>query len=251
MPGDYAVLAPIYDTIGLSDFSRVIVRRVINFAQQNDWMGRRILELGCGTGMAANWLCETGFNVIGVDQSAEMLEMANTNLAERSRLLFKRYQQDIRTLGAMDATDMALALDVMNEMESLRDLERAFASIHKALPSGKLLVFDMRTIEGLTQDGESPEKLAYNDDNLTVFTRNEYDYERQLHTRHYLIFHQNGTAWQRQEATQVLRAYPIQGVATLVQRTGFNITAVLNLNFEPFDPATSRAARVVFVAQKV
>jgi ubiquinone/menaquinone biosynthesis C-methylase UbiE len=83
MPPAYDVLAPIYDQIGMAEFSRRIIARLVNYAQRNDWTGRRILDLGCGTGGSSVWLCQNRFSVTGVDNSAVMLERANARPDER------------------------------------------------------------------------------------------------------------------------------------------------------------------------
>jgi hypothetical protein len=85
---------------------------------------------------------------------------------------------------------------------------------------------------------------------LAVFIHNEYDYERQMQTRRYSIFQREGEAWRRDEASRILRAFPVQAVATLLQRSGFSIMAVLNPSFETFEPGVSRAPRVIFIAEK-
>ena len=40
--------------------------------------GRRILDFGCGTGRLSDWLREQGADVLGVDASPEMIEVART-----------------------------------------------------------------------------------------------------------------------------------------------------------------------------
>jgi SAM-dependent methyltransferase len=251
VPADYAVLAPIYNEIGMAKFAEVMTPRLIEYAQQRDWLGRRILDLGCGTGASFQWLSRYSYMMTGVDNSPAMLEIARQSL-DNPGLSLKWQQRDIRELDESIGTmDMALALDVMNELDTLRDLEAVFKGVHRALSSHKLFIFDMYTIEGLTQAGQSSDSLVHDDRTaLTVFARNEYDYERQMHTRHYTIFQRAGEAWQRRETTRILRAFPVQAVATLLQRSGYSIMAVLNLNFETFEPGVSRAPRVIFVAEK-
>ena len=117
-------------------------------------------------------------------------------------------QQDIRNLDdSIGTVDMALALDVMSEMDALRDLEAVFKGVHRVLGPNKLFIFDMYTIEGLTQAGLSSDSIAHNDRaNLTVFSHTEYDYERQMQTLQYTIFRREGVTWTRSEATRILRA---------------------------------------------
>lgn len=251
MAGTYEVLAPIYDIIGMSDFAQRVTMRLINFAQQNDWLGRRILEFGCGTGGSAVTLCKNGFTVTGVDNAGEMLQVAQSKLDDSARPLFRPIQQDIRVSNDLPNVDMVLALDLLNEMESLRDVERMFNKAASALDSGRLFIVDMHTIEGLAQRAQIRDRLInVNSDSFMVFTQDQYDYDRQIDTRRYIVFTAQGALWKHEEATRMLRAYPVQAIASLLQRSSFNIMRAFNGDMEVFDPSTSSTARVIFVAQK-
>lgn len=251
MPGDYAVLAPIYDDIGMAEFVRRITPRLIDYAQHIDWLGRRIAVLGCGTGGGIEYLSQYPYTLIGVDNSPEMLEAARRKINDPG-LSLKWQQADIRELGGqIGQVDLALALNVMNELNSLRDLETVFGNVQTSLEPGKLFLFDMLTVQGLTQDGESGDHLLHNNpQNLTVFNTNDYDYERQMQTAQYFIFRRSVDGWIRSEAKRILRAFPVQAVASLLQRSGFTLRTILNMNLETYDPGSSRAPRVIFVAEK-
>ena len=163
MPGDYAVLAPIYDITGMSDYARRMTPHLMDYAQHTDWLGRRILVLGCGTGASIEYLSNYPYAITGIDSSPEMLALARQKLADPG-LNIRWQQQDIRELGAqITAVDLVLALNVFNEMNSLRDLETAFNGVQKALDTGKLFLFDMMTMQGLTEDGLSGNKMLYDD----------------------------------------------------------------------------------------
>ena len=165
--------------------------------------------------------------------------------------VLRGYALPVDAPSAQPLRDAAAHLPRGDEVNSLRDLESAFNGVQKSLESGKLFLFDMATVQGLTEAGLAGNKLLYNDpQNLTVFTVNDYDYERQMQTIQYLIFQQKGQLWERSEAKRILRAFPTQAVASLLQRSGFNMRAILNGDLEPFEPNTSRATRVVFVAEK-
>jgi len=251
VPGDYAVLAPIYDQIGMGSFARNITPRLIDYAQHIDWLGRRIIVLGCGTGASIQYLSEYPYTLIGIDNSPEMLEIARQKL-DAPGLSLKWMQQDMRELQSnISAADMVLALNVMNELNSLRDLEAVFGSVQRILEPTKLFLFDMYTVQGLTEDGINGNGMVYNEPNtLTVFGSNEYDYERQMYTRQFLIFQRSSDLWQRAEAKRILRAFPIQAVASLLQRSAFNIKTILNTNLETYEAGVSRAPRVIFVAER-
>ncbi|MCA0453355.1 MAG: class I SAM-dependent methyltransferase [Chloroflexi bacterium] len=251
LPGDYGVLASIYDTVGMANFASTITPKLIDYAQRIDWLGRRIVVLGCGTGGDIEYLAQYPYTITGVDNSPDMLDVAKRKLAASGGSI-KWLQLDIRDTGnQILQSDMVLALNVMNELNSLRDLESVFVTAQRILESGKLFIFDMRTLQGLAEATVNAEHLLYDSaDALSVFNTSEYDYERQLQTLRYIIFRQANGGWQRSEARLLLRAFPVQAVSSLLQRNGFQIKTILNSKLEGYDPAVSHSDRVVFVAEK-
>ncbi len=250
MPGDYDVLATIHSTLNLGAYARTITPHLIDTLQRNQWMGRQIVDIGCGAGETLTWLAQHGYIVTGLDRSAAMLAIARKNLAAgnvSARLL----EGDIRTAQGLSDYDLALALDVMNEFNSLRELEDAFQHIHQLLSPNKLFACDLHTVEGLVQLSlqSGGDALLYDQEGLTIFTQDEFDYERQVQRRKYHVFRQVDDHWQRAMATRTLRAYPIQAVTALLQRKGFEVEYVLNEQLQAYTPGES-AARVIIVAHK-
>jgi SAM-dependent methyltransferase len=250
MPADYVVLAPVYDALGMGDFANTMTPRLVDYAQRNDWMGRRVLDLGSGTSTNAEFLHRIGYMLTCVDDSAEMLQNAQDN-AKRAGINARWVQQDIRKLNGVETVDLVLALDVLNELNTLQELGTVFEHVRKVLAPNKLLIFDLRTIEGLTQEGTIGDKLIKDDKTrLFVTQQNAYDHERQMHTRALSIFRAQDGVWHRFNARQVLRAYPLQAVVTMLQRSGFNPVRVLTLGLEPYDLNHGHGARVIFYAQR-
>jgi SAM-dependent methyltransferase len=250
VPGDYHLLATIYDTLGMAEFAAHITPRVIDFAQRHDWMGRRILEMGCGTSETLEWLTRHNYIVTGIDSAPAMVEISRQRL-ETAGLHHDVRQHDIRNpIPDVGTVDLVLALDVLNEFNSLRDLEAAFNNASTHLETGRMFIFDLHTIQGLTEEGTEGDRIAHNDTQLTVITSNSYDFERQISERHYLVFRYEQDRWQREAGTRTLRGYPVQAVASLLQRSGFKINHVVNTSFEDFTPGVSQARRILFVVEK-
>lgn len=250
MPGDYEVLATIHTTLNMGAYARTITPHLIDTLQRNHWMGRQIIDIGCGAGESLTWLAQHGYIVTGVDRSPAMLAAARRTL-KAANVDARLIEGDIRSINNLSDFDLALALDVMNEYNSLRELEETFRSIHQLLKPEKLFAFDFRTIEGLVQlsllsDGDA---LVHDDASLTIFTQDEFDYERQVQKRTYHIFSKVDEYWQRQIGTRTQRAYPIQAITTLLQRTGFDVEQVLNENLQPHT-VSENTARVIIVGRK-
>jgi demethylmenaquinone methyltransferase / 2-methoxy-6-polyprenyl-1,4-benzoquinol methylase len=80
----FAPLGPTYDRVGA----------VLSLGQDPRWRrflvgrlpqdGGRVLDVATGTGLVAHALLERGFHVTGLDQSAEMLDVARARLAGRA-----------------------------------------------------------------------------------------------------------------------------------------------------------------------
>jgi SAM-dependent methyltransferase len=251
VPAEYSVLAQVYDEIGMADYARQMTPRLIDYAQGVDWLGRRIAVMGCGTGASVEYLSQYSFNVFGIDQSPEMLAVAQQKITD-SGVSVRWVQSDVRVaLGITVSVDLVLALNLINDLNNLRDLESVFTNVFTGLDPGKLFMFDLMTVQGLAEEGESGDRLLYNSPTrLTAFVSNDFDYERQTHVADDLIFRKQPDGWVRSEAKRVARAFPMQAIVSLLQRCGFSLNALLNAKMELFDPAKSRASRVIFVAQK-
>ncbi|MCZ7541259.1 MAG: methyltransferase domain-containing protein [Anaerolineae bacterium] len=258
----YNRLAAVYDRAGLSAYAHQQVPRYLALAQSLDWAGRRVLDLGCGTGVSAWLLARQGMRVLGLDASAEMLAQAVARsqvFAEDSEAVADVYemptfqQMDIRHLEvAAGPVDLVLAVGgVLNAMPSLRDLEQVFVRVRVALEDDRPFIFDMHTIRGLAVSAAQSDRVLFdNGSDLLLIARSHFSYETQRRTVRYTIFAQQGNlTWGRADEIHLERGYPVQGVVALLERTGFVVLAVLSADLEPLD-AQEDSERVVFVAAR-
>lgn len=105
-----------------------------------------LVDLGCGTGDLTLMLSQAGYDVIGVDQSEEMLAVLREKAAELeiSDLLLLR--QDLLELDLFGTIRAAVAtFDTFNHIGPLPRLEQAIARTALFMEKGGVLVFDMNT----------------------------------------------------------------------------------------------------------
>ncbi len=96
MSDDYAVLAPLYEPLGMAAFAEALTPHLIDYAQSHDWIGRRIVDLGCGTGASVRWLANHGYNVTGIDLSPSMLKIAEQLITDSgSGISYQFFEGDI------------------------------------------------------------------------------------------------------------------------------------------------------------
>ncbi|MDZ4669900.1 MAG: class I SAM-dependent methyltransferase [Phototrophicales bacterium] len=250
MFADDVILPNVYDRIGMADYSAKVTPKLVNFAQRNEWAGRRILDLGCGTGASTLWFSSFGYNVTSLDYNAAMLQQLKSALDKKGHTA-TLVQADVRQLPPVTMIDMVLALNLFNELDSLRDLETSLKQVSAVLSTGRFFIFDMYTLEGLAQRGAIASERLYEADDLTVFAQRQYDYDRQLCTIEYdMLMRQNGDLWNRAKTKRLLRAYPIMAIVTLVRRMDFELVSLLDTQLNVVDVANHKTTRVVFVLKK-
>ena len=101
-----------------------------------------ILDLGCGTGTMTRLLRQKGYDMIGVDASAEMLEIARTI---RMKILY--LQQDMREFELYGTVAAVVCVcDSLNYLLEEEDLAEVFSLVHNYLDQNGVFIFDMNTI---------------------------------------------------------------------------------------------------------
>ncbi|HEY9089062.1 MAG TPA: methyltransferase domain-containing protein [Anaerolineaceae bacterium] len=177
--------------------------------------GARVLDVACGTGHVSRLLVERGYQVTGIDGSAEMLAYARENAPGAEFI-------------AADARDFSLpaqyaaalsTFDSLNHILVLDELEQAFARIFAALLPGGRFAFDLNLEEGYVTGwnghwGDSFEDHAY-------VWKNSYDPEERLARFDATLFRLEDGCWQRSDVTLWQRSYPPADVLAALQRVGF------------------------------
>ncbi len=97
----------------------------------------RVLDLACGIGRHSLELSRRGFEVVGVDISPELLEMAERE-AEAQSLEIAFLRADLRELDLKDEFDLVLSLNdgAVGYFETDEENYRTFEVISQALRSG-------------------------------------------------------------------------------------------------------------------
>ena len=105
--------------------------------------GERILDLACGSGRHSIELARRGFEVVGADISAELIEIANRDAAAEPDLQVSFVEADLRELNFDAAFDLVLNLNdgAIGYLETDEENLRTFEVIARALrPGGRNLI---------------------------------------------------------------------------------------------------------------
>jgi SAM-dependent methyltransferase len=102
---------------------------------------RLILDLACGTGSLTSLLHKRGYDIIGLDSSAEMLAVAKD---KEPNILY--INQDMREFELYGTVDTVLCLcDGLNYILRKDELLKIFKLVKNYLNPGGLFIFDLNT----------------------------------------------------------------------------------------------------------
>lgn len=141
----YAALAPHYDrftqNVDYAGRAAYFQRLLAAFRPQS----RLVLDLGCGTGSLSVELAKLGYDVIGVDRSAQMLSIA-TNKSAGCTPPVLYLCQDMTRLDLYGTIDAAIcALDTVNHLVDPKKLAKAFGRVSLFLEPDGVFIFDVNT----------------------------------------------------------------------------------------------------------
>lgn len=112
----------------------------------------KVLDLGCGAGRHALILAKMGFQVTGVDQSAKLLSVAESE-AKKNGLQAKFIKDDIRTVPFSEKFNLILnVFTSFGYFESDEDNFALFTNVEKLLSEDGVFVFDFFNTEYLKRN---------------------------------------------------------------------------------------------------
>jgi SAM-dependent methyltransferase len=124
-----------------------------------DVAGKRVLDLGTGSGKNAIALARQGAHVIAIDRSAAQLARAR-KLAATTDVRVEWHECDASDLAFLraDSIDLALASGVLGEVE---DIDRLLRQVHRVLRPGAAFVFsyDHPMALAVGREGDAPGAL--------------------------------------------------------------------------------------------
>lgn len=180
-----------------------------------------VLDLACGTGSLTRELALRGYELIGVDQSEDMLGVA----AEKCRgiepvepIFLHQSMERLDLYGTIDAC--VCCLDSINYVTRPALLPKVFERVHCFLVPGGLFLFDINTPEKLRSlDGEM--FIDESEDAYCVW-RAEYAAHRRICTYGMDIFRREGNGcWRRGWEEHMEYAYEPEELEGYLAEAGF------------------------------
>jgi len=119
--------------------------------------GRRVLDLGCGTGAAAIALARRGARVIAVETSTSRLAQARL-AAERAEVRIEFHHSDLADLAFLRADAVDLVVSVY-ALTAVGDLSRVVRQVHRVLtPESPFVLSLPHPFASMLEDDEAEEQ---------------------------------------------------------------------------------------------
>ncbi|MFR3727219.1 class I SAM-dependent DNA methyltransferase [Lacrimispora sp.] len=162
-----------------------------------------VLDLGCGTGSLTELLADRGYDMIGVDNSEDMLQIAMEKKAESGKDILY-LMQDMREFELYGTVRAVISIcDCMNYILEYEELTNVFRLVNNYLDPGGIFIFDLNTaykyekVMGDSTIAEDREECSFIWDNyydketgineygLSLFIKQEEDLYRKYTEYHY------------------------------------------------------------------
>ena len=246
----YDLLAPFYDEFNghvdykpWADFIEKIIKEKYYASPE------LILDLGCGTGRMTVELAERGYDMIGIDYSPEMLDVARESASDRGvgeRILW--LLQDMTEFELYGTVDVALCcLDGINHLTKPGDLKKCFSLVHNYLNPDGLFIFDVNgkyKFENIYSD----KTYAYELDRSVCIWQNYYNEKTRICDFYITLFDDEGDgSYARYDEIGKERMYTLRSLERALSGCGFVLEGVYS-DFE-FSAADDSSERIYLVAR--
>ena len=206
-----------------------------------------LLDLACGTGSISEEMSTLVYDVIGVDNSEEMLNQAIEKKFD-SGLIFS-ICQDMREIDMFGTIDITICmLDSINHLNSLEDVNRVFSKVSLFSEPDGLFIFDVNT-KYKHEKVLANNVFIYETDDVYCVWENSYREETDEVNINLDFFERNGNMYKRYSESLSERAYDIADLDKALIDNKFEILA----HYDGFslNPPYNQSERIVFVARKV
>ena len=211
-----ADLAYIHDT-GFADLARSAAATLVQRLRKRRTKAGLVVDLGCGSGIFAARMTHAGFDVLGIDISESMLQLARKHAPQAEFKRCSLFQARLPKCIAVAA--IGEPINYFTDHDPTSQVTRLFRRVHKALlPQGVFLL-----------DFAAPRRVAGSEmrhtesRNWAVLVSKEEDPKRRILTRRMTIFRKAGKLFRRSEEVHRQKLYSKAEIQKQLRMTGFHV----------------------------
>ena len=245
----YTSFASVYDTfmdnIPYEEWAEYVMD-LLNEYGINDGL---ILDLGCGTGNMTELLAKAGYDMIGIDNAEDMLDIAMDKKAE-SELDILYLLQDMREFELYGTVRAVVSIcDSINYITEEEELLEVFRLVNNYLDPKGIFVFDFNTVYkyqevlGNQTIAEDREECSFIWDNYYYEEEGINEYELSL-----FIKEKDSQLYRKYQETHFQKAYELDTIRKLVEESGLEYLTAYDA-FTRNKP-TAESERIYIIARE-
>ena len=208
-----------------------------------------VLDLGCGTGNMTELLAKVGYDMIGIDNAEEMLEIAMEKKAKSGQDILYLLQ-DMREFELYGTVKAVVSIcDSVNYITEEDDLLEVFQLVNNYLDPKGMFVFDFNTVHKY-RDVLGDQTIAEDREDCSFIWDNYYYDDEQINEYELSLFikEENSDLYQKYQETHFQKAYDLETMKKLIEQSGLEyITA-----YDAFtkNPPTKDSERIYVIARE-
>lgn len=207
-----------------------------------------VLDLGCGTGTLTELMAARGFDMIGVDYSEEMLEIAMEKRAESGRDILYLLQ-DMREFELYGTVRAVISIcDSLNYITEEAELEEVFRLVNNYLDPEGVFIFDFNTVYKY-REILGDQTIAESREDCSFIWDNYYYEEEQINEYELSLFLQEeGNLYRKYVETHYQKGYELETIKSLLEKSGMKFVTA----YDAFtrNPPTKESERVYVIARE-
>ncbi len=246
----YTALSDYYDKLMMEDFDyNKIADFLENIFSEYNLDARLVCELACGTGNITIPMAQRGYDMIAIDSSFDMLEVARKkaqNLKINDILFLNQNMTRLDLYGTVDA--FYCLIDGINYVLTPATLFAMFKKIKTCfLEKGGLFVFDISS-EYKIKNVLGNNTFVYNSDDLFYSWENRFIKSKRILDMYLAFFVKNKNgSYRRFGERHLQRAYKTEELVRILKKAGFEKVDLYD--GMSFSSPKKESERIVFVAR--
>lgn len=244
----YTGFAEVYDTfmdnIPYEEWTEYIKELLTEYGVDNGL----VLDLGCGTGSITELMAKEGYDMIGIDNSEEMLSIAMEK-REKSGYNILYLCQDMREFELYGTVRAIISIcDSVNYIMEEDGLLEVFKLVNNYLDPGGIFIFDLNTLYKYSNImGDTV--IAENRDNCSFIWENYYYEAERINEYDLSIFiKEKDNLYRKYEETHLQRAYELTEIQKLLERAGLEFVSAYDAFTK--QPPKCDSERIYIVARE-
>ena len=208
-----------------------------------------VLDLGCGTGTLTELLADKGYDMIGIDNAEEMLEIAMEKRMQSGKDILYLLQ-DMREFELYGTVGAVISVcDSLNYILDEEDMQKVFDLVNNYLYPGGIFVFDFNTVYKYeTVIGDTT--IAENREDCSFIWDNYYHDEERINEYDLTIFvEEEEELFRRFSETHYQRGYTLDEMKQFVKKAGLEFVTAMDA--DTHEDVTDESERIYVVAREI